>query len=536
MLDSVRPRRPPQDPAPDPAPRRLLRYVVALALAGNLSPAAVQAQPALKRLLYVTHSAGFVHPVLPLAETVLTQLGTSSGAFTVTVMRDVSALTPTELASYDAVAFFTSGSLPWSATQKQALLDFVASGRGFIGIHSATDTFYDWPQYGALIGGYFDGHPWTQPVGVIVEDGTHSSTQPLGASFVIDDEIYQFRSWSRSDVRVLLRLDTSTVNLSAPGVHRTDNDFALAWTRRHGRGRVFYTALGHRPEVWQDARFQQHLLGGILSTLGARQRRPSDFNGDGVGDVVWQHRTTGQVVTWLMGGTGGASQQAWRWISADTWTGWRIVASGDFNRDGFPDLLWQHSATRQLIVWYLEDSRLLRWQWVTRADVAGWRLAAVGDLNRDGHADLLWQHDATRQVIVWFMGGLDGTEQLRWQYLVPESLPDWTLVGVGDVNRDGAADLLWQHDTTKQITTWYYGGPSGTTYVGWAWISRDGPLGWTVAGMGDFDRDGSVDLALQHRPSGQAAVWYLGGPGGATPWFVRWLDQVGHPDWNLVVR
>ncbi|MFN8061187.1 MAG: DUF5719 family protein [Vicinamibacterales bacterium] len=235
-----------------------------------------------KRLLYVTHSAGFAHDVLPESEAALTQLGATTGAFQTTVMRDVRGLSAAVLANYDAVAFFTSGNLPLDAVQRQALLAFVRSGKAFIGLHSATDTGYDWPEYGDMIGGYFDGHPWTQSVGVVVEDAAHPATAHLAPAWTIADEIYQFRAWSRAAVHVLMRLDVSTVNLAAPGVHRTDGDFALAWTKTYGAGRVFYTALGHGPNVWQDARFAQHLLGGIRWAL-------DDGDKDGLPDT-WERQ------------------------------------------------------------------------------------------------------------------------------------------------------------------------------------------------------------------------------------------------------
>ena len=110
-----------------------------------------------------------------------------------------------------------------------------------------------------------------------MEDRDHPSTKHLGESFRIDDEIYQFRSWSRSRVDVLLSLDVGSVNMTADGtdcsrtfscINRTDADFALAWTRQEGSGRVFYTALGHRPEVWDDARYQRHLVAGIAWAMG----------------------------------------------------------------------------------------------------------------------------------------------------------------------------------------------------------------------------------------------------------------------------
>jgi uncharacterized protein len=221
-----------------------------------------------RRVLYLTQSAGFEHGVLPLSEDVLKELGEQSGAFQTTVSRDSSVINRENLKGYDALVFYTTGELPFSSEQKQAFLDFVLSGKAFVGIHSATDTFYTWLEYGELIGAYFDGHPWHQEVTIQTEDPLHPATRHLAPSFRITDEIYQFRSFSREKVHVLLRLDNSSVDLNAPGVNRADRYFANAWTRQYGSGRVFYTALGHRDEVWRDPRFQQHLLNGIRWAMG----------------------------------------------------------------------------------------------------------------------------------------------------------------------------------------------------------------------------------------------------------------------------
>jgi type 1 glutamine amidotransferase len=228
--------------------------------------AAVPLEP-LRKVLYVTQSAGFQHGVLPLSENVLREIGAASRAFEVTVAGDSSAVNHENLRDYDAIVFYTSGELPLSDSQKESLLDFVRSGKGFAGIHSASDTLYNWPEYGELLGGYFDGHPWHQEVAIETEDPVHAATRHLAPAFRITDEIYQFRSFIREQVHGLLRLDNNSVNLNVPGVNRSDGDFALAWTRSFGSGRVFYTALGHRDEVWQDKRFQRHLLNGIRWTM-----------------------------------------------------------------------------------------------------------------------------------------------------------------------------------------------------------------------------------------------------------------------------
>jgi uncharacterized protein len=221
-----------------------------------------------RRLLYVTTSAGFRHDVLPYSQQVLRDIGLRSGGFDTVATEDVAMVTRENLARFDAVAFFTSGELPMDESQKAALLDFVRAGKGFVGIHSATDTFYGWPDYGRMLGAYFDGHPWHQEVTIRVEDRADPATRSLPVSLRLNDEIYQFRNWSRADVHVLFSLDTTSVDTKAPGVTRTDNDFALTWTRSEGHGRVFYTALGHEAGVWQDARFQQLLVGGIRWTMG----------------------------------------------------------------------------------------------------------------------------------------------------------------------------------------------------------------------------------------------------------------------------
>jgi hypothetical protein len=234
---------------------------------GSIESASGAAPP---RVLYLTHSAGFKHGVLPVSEKILPELGKASGAFDATVSSDPAVLSEQNLRNYAAVIFFTTGELPIDEGQKRALMDFVRGGRGFVGIHSASDTFYKWAQYLELVGGYFDGHPWHRTVTIRVEDRRHPATAHLPATFTLKDEIYQFKDWSRDRVHVLLSLDPSSVDMTNAGVKRADKDFALAWTREFGRGRMFYTALGHDEEVWRDPRFQEHLVGGIRWVLGVK--------------------------------------------------------------------------------------------------------------------------------------------------------------------------------------------------------------------------------------------------------------------------
>jgi type 1 glutamine amidotransferase len=237
--------------------------LLALAL---LLAATVAAQP--KRILYITHSAGFRHDSILHSIEVLKAIANSSGKLEIVQTEDVSLLNAAALRGYDAVLFYTTGELPVSAAQKNDLLSFIRGGKGFGGVHSATDTFYEWPEYGDLIGAWFNGHPWTQAVNINVEDPDNAIVAHLKPSFRITDEIYQFRNFSREKARVLLKLDTRSVNMHADGVNPGTEDFPLAWIRQYGNGRSFYSALGHFNEVWDHPGVRQMLLQGMLWMTG----------------------------------------------------------------------------------------------------------------------------------------------------------------------------------------------------------------------------------------------------------------------------
>jgi type 1 glutamine amidotransferase len=215
------------------------------------------------RLLYMTLAAGFHHEVVPFSTEVVKQIGDRSGAFQTTVTQDVNDFSAENLKKYDAVMFYTTGELPMSGEQKAALIDFVKSGHGFVGVHSATDTFYLWPDYLELIGAYFNDHPWHQKVKVDVVDPSNPIVSFLGKSFEVTDEIYQYSDFQWKTSHVLLKLDPSSVDMNNPRVRRRFYSFPLAWTRMDGKGRVFYTGLGHEPDVWKSDWYQHMLLNAI---------------------------------------------------------------------------------------------------------------------------------------------------------------------------------------------------------------------------------------------------------------------------------
>ncbi len=211
-------------------------------------------------MLMLRHSAGFEHSYLPNAEVALKQLGKRNG-WNVRTTHRLDRINAETLEELDIVAFATTGNLPFDADQKRAILDFVSGGKAFFGIHNATDTCYDWPEFGEMLGGYFNGHPWHQEVEVIVEDTDHPATRMLGERFRVKDEIYTHKDWNRSKTHVLMRLDNDSVDLSRG--NREDHDYALGWCHDYGQGRVMYTALGHPDDLWQEDWFLEHITGCI---------------------------------------------------------------------------------------------------------------------------------------------------------------------------------------------------------------------------------------------------------------------------------
>lgn len=217
-------------------------------------------------LLLLRHSAGYEHSYLPHAEVTIKEIGATSGLYTAHTTHQCEVITAENLANYDIVAFATTGELPLDDAQKQALLDFVRNGKAFFGIHNATDTCYEWPEYGAMLGAYFNGHPWHHEVVVKVEDTAHPAVRHLGESFSVTDEIYTMKDFDRSKTHVFMSIENSSVDLEKST--RADRDHALGWCHSYGEGRVIYSGLGHPDELWSEPWFHEHILGCIKWAAG----------------------------------------------------------------------------------------------------------------------------------------------------------------------------------------------------------------------------------------------------------------------------
>ncbi|MBL8221573.1 MAG: ThuA domain-containing protein [Bryobacterales bacterium] len=256
-------------------------FLLAAAAAAMLIPApAQQSAPKKKKLLAIGACKGFHHDAVSHGLATIWKIGQESGLWDTYIKTDTELLTKRKLGGnaktldyFDAVLFYTTGEIDLTEEQKKDLLSFVRDdGKGFLGAHSATDTLYKWPEYGEMIGGYFDHHPWNQfQAPVIVEDRTFPATKHFPAEFTIHDEIYQIKEFSRDRVRVLMRLDENRIDLQRKNVNRKDKDFAVTWVREYGKGKVFYSTLGHREDAWDRQDVQKMWLEAVKWAMGMTQ-------------------------------------------------------------------------------------------------------------------------------------------------------------------------------------------------------------------------------------------------------------------------
>ena len=268
--------------------RTLLRTILTPTLL-VVSLATASAEP--KHILVVTATKGFRHSSIPTAERIIAELGKSSGAFTVDYVRGgpdgkddaevQEKMTAENLKKYDGVIFAnTTGDL--AIPDKEAFLAWLKSGKAFVGMHSCSDTYHGYPPFIEMLGSEFLAHHAQAQVNCINMDPKHPANKDFGASFNVFDEIYLMKNFHRDQVHGLLTLDQHP-NDKYPG------DFPISWCKLYGKGRVFYTSLGHREDVWDadpslkdrknsvevSKAYQQHILGGIEWALGLQP-------GDGV--------------------------------------------------------------------------------------------------------------------------------------------------------------------------------------------------------------------------------------------------------------
>jgi type 1 glutamine amidotransferase len=262
-----------------------------------------------RRVLVFSATSGFRHNSIPFGKEALVRMGESTGAYEAVVSDDPANFEPEALREFDAVImlnptrdFFMPdpkkreefSDEDWNALQVRHnrlvdnLVEYIEQGGGLMGIHSATDACFNHSGYGETIGAYFWGHPWTarHRVTIVIEDKEHATIQPVFGDmddFELIEEIYQFREkpYSREKLRILMHIDPARSD-PAENMRRKDNDYAVAWVKMQGEGRVFYTSIGHNPHIFWDPLMLKHYLAGIQFACGdiEAETTPSQLRSD----------------------------------------------------------------------------------------------------------------------------------------------------------------------------------------------------------------------------------------------------------------
>lgn len=305
-------------------------------------PAASQGGDDGKRVLVFSKTAGFRHDSIPEGIAAVRQLGESNG-FTVDATEDAAAFTSRNLRRYDAVVFLSTTGDVLDAAQQTAFEGYIRHGGGYVGIHAAADTEYDWAFYGGLAGAYFQSHPAIQPATVTVEDRAHPATSGLARTWNRTDEWYNYRSNPREKAHVLASLDESSYTGGT-----MNGDHPIAWCQNYQGGRAFYTGGGHTKESYADPLFRRHLAGGIRYAIGDAQADCRPENGyrplfDGTSLDGWQQAGPGSFTLSDDGTLTSSGGMGMLWYAASGFTSYSLKLdwkmAGDDNSGvfvGFP--------------------------------------------------------------------------------------------------------------------------------------------------------------------------------------------------------
>jgi hypothetical protein len=269
----------------------------------------------------------------------------------------------------------------------------------------------------------------------------------------------------------------------------------------------------------------------VVQQAGYNAAATHDMTGDGYSDFLWQYQPTGELALWTVQGINVVSRQS---LISVVDLSWKVVGTGDLDGNGRADIVWQKT-----------DGTVAAWLWTPQGYLAGaglltpsdvgthWKVRGVGDLNGDGKADIVWQHDTGGWLAVWLMNGLTAVSTV-FLSLPQQTDLNWLIVGAGDINGDGKADILWQNQATGRIGAWLMNGPQvlSTTML----TASNPDLNWHVVGVGDVEGDGFADLIWEHMATGSVGVWTLK---GFSVQYVRPIYDQGAPavvdlNWRLV--
>jgi hypothetical protein len=232
----------------------------------------------------------------------------------------------------------------------------------------------------------------------------------------------------------------------------------------------------------------------------------SDFNGDSWFDLLWQHNSNGQLVVWHLN----ATYVAWaRFLEPPAVSpAWRLSGSGDFNKDGKPDLVWHNDQTGQVVYWLMDGIFNYSSGFFPGPVHPSWRIASIRDLNGDGNPDVWWHNQSTGDMAVWYF---NGTTQIGSVLPNPSKVADvnWKLKGMADFNGDGKADALWHNEATGELRVWMLNGINAVSAANLnpAFVAP----GWRISAVGDATMDNWPDIIWRNEQTGALVLWKMVG-------------------------
>jgi hypothetical protein len=240
---------------------------------GQRGPAQQQARKQV--LAWADVRFGAQHDSVSRSLATIDTLGGDSGLWDTYIRTDSDVITKNNIAgknlnSFDAIFFYGVREIALNPEQRASLMAFIKEdGKGFVAAHTATTAFFSWPEFGEMLGGRYDEHPWgITEARVIIEDPAFPAMAHFPPSLTLREEFYQIKDFSREHIRVLARIDPASLDLTRQGVRRKDGDFPLAWAKTYGRGRVFYASFGHEREAWSNPSLRTMWLEAMKWALG----------------------------------------------------------------------------------------------------------------------------------------------------------------------------------------------------------------------------------------------------------------------------